>query len=107
MASRTVAGGRARSARPPDSRRARFSDRGSGRGGKSRCLVFDTRPLTGVDKTRATISGGRSLRSDHRLPYETPSGVVPIVAPAARRHVKTQMPPSRRRYSRPAAGATN
>jgi hypothetical protein len=28
--------------------RSRFSDRGSGRGGDSRRLVFDTRPLTGV-----------------------------------------------------------
>src|SRR4051794_20211083 len=47
MVTRTVAGGRARSARPPDTRRARFSDRGSGRGGNFRRLVFDPRPRRG------------------------------------------------------------
>jgi hypothetical protein len=44
-------------------------------------LVFDTRPLTGVVKIDVFDSGGRSLRSDHRLPSVTPTGVVITASP--------------------------
>jgi len=43
-------------------------DRGSGRGGYSHCLYLIRDPFR-VDINLALDSGGRSLCSDHRLPY--------------------------------------
>src|SRR5436305_282418 len=59
---RRVAGGRVRSARPPDSRTRPNFDRGSGRGGDSRRLVFDPRLLPELDA------------APHMNPYASPSG---------------------------------
>jgi hypothetical protein len=48
------------------------SDPGTGHGEWLRRLVFATRPLPVLDVARRIATGGRSLRSDHRLPYESP-----------------------------------
>ena len=51
----------------------RFSDRGSGRGGNSRRLVFDPRPLPGVEENiRPHFPVVSRFASDHRLPYVSP-----------------------------------
>ena len=41
-------------------------------GGFVKCIARTVRDSAGVEYRRHALSGGRSLRSDHRLPNETP-----------------------------------
>jgi len=77
MAARTVAGGRARSARPPETRRVPiFRPRQRSRRKFTPPVIWSATPSGVVKNDADAIPVVSRFARDHRLPYETPSGVL-------------------------------
>ena len=75
MATRRVAGGRARSARPPVNVLVRGTDAGGRRGSNTKRREFPPRPLPRSENRAFVVPVVSRFARDHRLPYVTPSGV--------------------------------